>query len=235
MDSAPPSEADVDEEAKPDRFSSLEPHVQRLIIVVGVVGLVLGLLGGFAAGFKVEQNIVESNDTEAKATTPNPAARKIATLGGVVTAKADDSINVASSNGFRVKISLLATLEVKKAVKASLTDVTVGSSLLQIGTEVGTGSYDAAEIIVLPVDSKFTGLKVTAVNGNKVSVVQVNTTPLTVNVKSTTAVYKLDASSVTQIAKGSRVMANGLGVFGSDTFYANEIVILDRGSAFAKR
>jgi hypothetical protein len=234
VDPAPPPKSEVDEDEKPEWFSSLGPRMQRRLVVVGVVVLVVGLLGGFAAGFKVEQNLVESNDAEARTPTLNATARKIASLGGVVTAKASDSINIASLNGFRVKIKLLAHLAVKKAVKASLTDITVGSALLQSGTEVGTGIYDAAEIIVLPADSKFKGLKVTAVNGNKVSVVQ-GKTSLTVNVKSTTAVYKLEASSVGRIAKGAKVMANGLGVFGTDTFYANEIIILVSGSAFAKR
>jgi hypothetical protein len=234
VDPAPPSETEVDEEAKPEWFSRLEPRAQRLLIVGVVVGLVAGLLGGFAAGFKVEQNLVETNDV--KKTIPKTAAsQKITGLDGVVTEKAADSITITSSNGFRVKIKLFATLGVKKAVKASLTDVTVGRAILQRGTTIGTGSNDAAEIIVLPRDSKFTGLKVTAVNGDKVTVTHANTKPLTLNVKSTTGIYTLDASSATQIAKGSEVMANGLGVLGSDTFFANEIIILAPGSAFAKR
>lgn len=224
MDPAPPAETDVDEEEKPDWFSTLEPRVQRLFIVVGAVGLVVGVLGGFVAGFKVEQNL--TNEKKKSFTTG---------LGGVVTEKATDSITITSSNGSRVKIRLLATLEVKKAVKVSLTDITVGSAILQHGTDVGTGNSDAAEIILVPGDSKFKGLTVTAVNGGKVSVLQADTKPLTVNVRSTTAIYKLEASSATQIAQGSAVMANGLGELGGDTFFANEIIILAPGSAFAAR
>jgi hypothetical protein len=56
-----------------------------------------------------------------------------------------------------------------------------------------------------------------------------------VNIKPTTAIYKLDASSATQIAKGSDVLANGLGVLGADTFFANEIIVLAPGSAFAEK
>ena len=236
MDPAPPPESEVeDEEEKPEWFSSLEPHRQRLFIVVGVVGLVVGLLGGFAAGFKVEQNLVEPNDVKAKTTTPKAAVPQIASVGGVVTEKATDSINIASLSGFPVKIKLVPTFGVKKAVKASLTDITVGSTLLQTGTNVGTGNNDAAEVIVVPGDSKFKGSTVTAVNGGKISVAQADTKPLTVNIKPTTAIYKLDASSATQIAKGSDVLANGLGVLGSDTFFANEIIILAPGSAFAEK
>jgi hypothetical protein len=235
LDPAPPPETEVHEEEKPEWFSSLEPHRQRLFVVVGVGLLVVGLLGGFAAGFKVEQNLAETNEVKAETTTPKAAVLRIASLAGVVTEKATDSIDIALLRGFRVKIKLPATLGVKKAVTASLADITVGSAFLQSGTAVGTGNYDAAEIIVLPGDSKFKGLKVTAVNGDRISVVQGEKTPLTVNVKSTTAVYKLDASSVTQIAKGAKVMANGLGALGSDTFYANEIIILVPGSAFAKK
>lgn len=230
MDPAPPPKTEVDDEEKAEWFSSLDPHMQRRIVVVGAVVLVVGLLGGFVAGFKVEQNLGETND--AKRST---SAREIANVGGVVTATATDSITIASPNGSRVKIKLPATVAVKKEVKGSLTDITVGSALLQSGTAVSKGNYDAAEIIVLPGDSKFKGSKVTAVNGDRVSVVQGNAIPLTVNVKSTTAVYTLDASSVTQIAKGAKVAANGSGEFGSATFDANEIIILVPGSAFAKR
>jgi hypothetical protein len=233
MDPASPPETEVDEEEKPRGFSNLEPHMRRALIVLGVV-LVVGLLAGFAAGFKVEQNLVETNDAKAKTTTPKAKARLIASLAGVVTEKASDSINIASPNGFRVKIKLVATFEVKKAVKASLTDITVGSSILQSGNEIGTANHAAAEIIVLPGNSKVKGLTVTAVNGDKVNAVEGSRTPLTVNVRSTTAIYKLDDASATQLAKGSKVMANGLGVFGRDTFVANEIIILAPGSAFAK-
>jgi hypothetical protein len=233
MDPASPPEADVDEEEKPGPFSSLEPHTQRKLVVVGVAVLVVGLLGGFAAGFKVEQNLAETNDANAQSL--NAAAQKLTSVAGVVTGKAPDSIEIASSNGFPVQIKPVATYTVKKAVKATLRDIVVGSRILQSGDEVGTANYDAVEIIVLPLDSRFKGLNVTAVDGDKVKAVQANTTPLTVNVKPTTAIYRLDASSTTRIAKGSRVMANGLGAFGRDTFIANEIIILDPGSAFAKR
>ena len=228
MDPAPPK-TEVDEEEKSQWFSRLDPHMQRRIVVVGAVVLVVGLLGGFVAGFKVEQNLGETN-----AKTPT-TAREIANVGGVVAATGTDSITIAAANGFRVKIKLPATVEVKKEVKGSLTDITVGSALLQSGTAVGKGNYDAAEIIVLPGDSKFKGSKVTAVNGDRISVVQGNAIPLTVNVKSTTAIYKLDASSVTQIAKGAKVAASGSGKFGSDTFEASEIIVLVPESAFAKR
>ena len=235
MDTAAPPETEVeDEEEKPEWFSSLEPHRQRLFIVVGVVGLVVGLLGGFAAGFKVEQNLAEPNDVKAKTTTPKAAVPQIATLGGVVTAKATDSINIASLSGYPVKIKLVPAFGVKKAVKASLTDITVGSALLQSGN-AGTGNNDAAEVIVVPRDSKFKGLTVTAVQGGKVSVAQADAKPLTVNIEPTTAIYKLDASSATQMAKGADVLANGLGVLGADTVFANEIIILAPGSAFAKK
>jgi hypothetical protein len=234
MDPAPPPMTDIDEEEKPNSFSSLELHVQRLLIVVGVVGLVVGLIGGFVAGFRVEQNLVETNEAKGNTITPKTApSQRITGLGGVVTGTAADSIAITSSIGFRVKIVLLDTIGVKKAVKASLDDVTVGSAILQRGTTVA--NTDAAELIVLPGDSKFKGLEVTAVTDDKITVMHANSKLLTLNIKSTTAIYKLDASSATQIEKGFEVMANGLGVLGRDTFHANEIIILAPGSAFAKR
>ena len=75
---------------------------------------------------------------------------------------------------------------------------------------------------MLPGGSRFKGLKVTAVNGDKISVTQANSEPLTLNVKSTTAIYTLVASSATRIAKGSQIMANGLGLRRGDTFYERD-------------
>jgi hypothetical protein len=229
MDPAPPPETDVEDKAKP--ISAREPRAQRPLVLLGVVALLVGLLGGFIAGFRVEQNRVWNRNAKTKAPTLKQISQKISRVGGVVKNAANGAITVAASTGFQVKMDLPSTLVVEKATTGSIADVTVGSSILQRGEQVSEGNIDASEIIVFPSGSKFKGLTVTAVIGDKISLAQ----PLVLTVKSTTAIYKLDRSSANAIAKGAEILANGAGALGRDTFDADAIIILAPGSAFAKQ
>ena len=233
MDPAPPQATDVEE--KPSVSSAREPRAQRPLVVMGVVALLVGLLGGFIAGFRVEQNQVWNRTAKTKAPTVNQISQKLSRLGGAVTDAANGTITVVASGGFQVTMDLPSTLVVEKATKGSIADVTVGSHILQRGQQAGKGSNDASEIIVVPSGSKFKGLTVTAVTGDKISAAQPFGKPLVLTVKSTTAIYKLDRSSANDIARGASILANGEGALGRVTFDANAIIILAPGSAFAKQ
>jgi hypothetical protein len=248
MDPAPPPETDVEDEEKPSSFSAREPRAQRPLVLLGVVALLVGLLGGFIAGFRVEQNRIWNRDAKTKAPTLRQISQKISRVGGVVTDAANGKISVTASTGFHMKMGLPRTLVVEKATKGSIADVTVGSRILQRGDQVSErrgnralaethagGNQDASEIIVVPSGSKFKGLLVTAVTGDKISAVQLNREPLALTVKPTTAIYTLHRSSPNDIAKGAEVLADGEGALGRETFDATAIIILAPGSAFAKQ
>lgn len=205
---------------------------QRRLVLLGVVTLLVGLLGGFVAGFRVEQNRIWN--AKAKIPTVVQTSQQISTLGGIVTDAANDAITVAASNGLQVKLGLPSTLVVEKATKGSIADVTVGSAILQRSKPVTKEDKDAIEIIVVPSGSKFKVLTVTAVTGDKISAAPPFGEPLTLTVKSTTAIYKVDRSSVNDIAKRSEILANGVGALGHHTFDPDAIIILARGSAFAR-
>jgi hypothetical protein len=235
MDPAPPPEPDVEDEDEPSFFSAREPRSQSPLVLLGVVALLVGLLGGFVAGFRVEQNRVWNRNAGVKSPKVLRSSQKISRLGGLVTVAANGVITVAASTGFQVKMRVPSTLDVEKARKGSLADVTVGSAILQRGTQVSKGNKVATEIIVVPSGSKFKGLTVTAVTGDKISTAQPNGVPVALTVKSTTAIYKLDRSSVSGIARGAEIFADGRGTLGHDTFNPNAIIILARGSAFAQQ
>jgi hypothetical protein len=218
---------------------------QRRLVLLGVVTLLVGLLGGFIAGFRVEQNRIWNRTAKAKAPTLRQISQNISRVGGVVTDAANGKITVAASTGFQVNIDLPSTLVVGKATRGSIADIAVGSRILQQGEQVSErtgnrslaagGSNDAGEIIILPSGSKFKALTVTAVIGDKISASQPFGKRLVLTVKSTTAIYKLDRASANDIAKGASILANGEGALGRDTFDANAIIILAPGSAFAKQ
>jgi hypothetical protein len=236
MDTAPPPEAEAEEE-KPSFWSTLEPKARRLAVIVGVVALVVGLAGGFAAGFKVEQNRIKTNAKKAKvsaAAKPKVAkSKKITRVAGPVTAASGNTITIRATTGFPVKVPTPSTVVVTKTTKGSTADIKVGGRILQRGKQIKPGVNQPSEIVVLPNGSKVKGLEVTAVNGQNVTVLGVNKKPLTLQVEPTTAIYTLSPASSGDIKQGGEVLADGTGVLGQDTFTAKEIVILPAGSKFA--
>ena len=221
----------MEDEEKPSSRRG-QPRRQRPLVLLGVVALLVGLLGGFIAGFRVEQNRVWNREAKTKTPTLMQTPQKISRVGGVVTDAANGKITVAASTGFQLKMGLPSTLVVEKATKGSIADVTVGSGILQRSEPVSKGNEDASEIIVVPRGSKFKGLTVTAVTGDKISAAQPYGEPLVLTVKPTTAIYKLHRSSANDIAKGAELLANGEGALGRDTFDPNAMIILPPGSAF---
>jgi hypothetical protein len=242
MDSAPPPEAEAEpEEEKPGFWSTLEPQARRFAVVVAVVALVIGLVGGFAAGFKVEQNRIKTNAKKAKVsaagnTKNKPKAaksKKITRIAGPVTAASGDTIAVRDTTGFSVKVPTPSTVVVTKTTKGSAADIKVGSAILQRGKHIKPGVNQPSEIVVLSNGSKVNGLKVTGVDGQKVTVLGLNKKPFTLEVQPTTVVYTLSPGSIGDVKTGGEVLAEGTGVLGQGTFAAKGIIILPPGSRFA--
>src|SRR5262249_26323367 len=104
MDPAPPPDADTeDQEAdKPTAWSKLGSTAQGWIVVVGVIALVVGLIGGFAAGFKVEQNRVKTSGK--KAASAAKKQKRITRVAGVVADTAAGSVNVIDTDDAHVKV-----------------------------------------------------------------------------------------------------------------------------------
>ncbi len=142
----------------PDRDDEGEPRPLGMLIVAAIVALAVGGLAGFAIGFKVEQNRVKSkNKSSATAQkAAQPGARR-AQPAGEVTAVSPTSITIKNAKGKNRKINVSTSTVIDKTSSGGATDILEGATILVQGKAAPDGSFDAAEIVVLPSGSKFAG------------------------------------------------------------------------------
>ena len=127
------------------------------LIVAAIVALAVGGLAGFAIGFKVEQNRVKSqNKKDNTAAAAQPVARR-AQPTGEVTAVSPTSVTIRNAKGKNRVINVSATTVIDKTSSGGAGDISEGATVLVAGKAAPDGSFDAAEIIVLPASSKFAG------------------------------------------------------------------------------
>jgi hypothetical protein len=234
MDPAPPPDADTEDQAsdKQSAWSKLGSTAQRWIVIVGVIALVVGLIGGFAAGFKVEQNRVKTSGK--KAASAAKKQKRITKVAGVVADTAAGSVNVIDTDDAHVKVLTPATVKVEKAVKGSRSDITPGSYILLRGKNVKGGGVEATEVAVLPQGSTLGTLRIQKVDGDKVTLSRPGNPAVAIKLTPTTVVYKTSSAKTSDIAKNSPIVVRGTGTLGAPTFTAGEILILAPGSAFAQ-
>jgi predicted ribosome-associated RNA-binding protein Tma20 len=72
-----------------------------------------------------------------------------------VTAVSPTSVTIKNAKGKNRVINLSATTVVDKATTGATADLVQGATILVDGKATADGSFDAAEIIVLPPGSKF--------------------------------------------------------------------------------
>jgi hypothetical protein len=143
----------------PDGDDEVEPRPLGMMIVAAIVALAVGGLAGFAIGFKVEQNRVKSTNKSAKAAaakTAQPGARRVQPA-GEVTAVSPTSVTIKNAKGKNRVINVSPSTVIDKSTTGGVSDILEGASILVQGKAAPDGSFDAAEIVVLPADSKFAG------------------------------------------------------------------------------
>ena len=135
-----------------------EPRPLGMLIVAAIVALAVGGLAGFAIGFKVEQNRVKSKTKNAATAkkAAQPAARR-AQPAGEVTAVSPTSITIKNAKGKNRVINVSTSTVIAKTSTGGASDILQGATILVQGKAAPDGSFDAAEIIVLPSGSKFAG------------------------------------------------------------------------------
>lgn len=141
----------------PDGDDEVEPRPLGMLIVAAIVALAVGGLAGFAIGFKVEQNRIKSSKSKSTSAVTK-AAQAVAKRGqpsGQVTAVSATSVTIKNAKGKNRVINLSATTVVDKATTGTTGDLVAGATILVDGKAAADGSFDAAEIIVLPPGSKF--------------------------------------------------------------------------------
>jgi hypothetical protein len=141
----------------PDGDDEVEPRPLGILIVAAIVALAVGGLAGFAIGFKVEQNRVKSQNSKSKsAKAAQPAARR-GQPAGTVTAVTPTSVTIKNAKGKNRVINLSSTTVIDKGSTGTSADLVEGATILVDGKAGASGSFDAAEIILLPAGSKFAG------------------------------------------------------------------------------
>ena len=143
----------------PDGDDETEPRPLGTLIVAAIVALAVGGLAGFAIGFKVEQNRIKSDNksTSAAKTTAAQTGARRAQPAGQVTAVSPDSVTIRNAKGKNRVINVSATTVIDKTSPGGATDILEGATILVNGKAAPDGTFDAAEIVVLPGDSKFAG------------------------------------------------------------------------------
>jgi hypothetical protein len=142
----------------PDGDDEVEPRPLGMLIVAAIVALAVGGLAGFAIGFKVEQNRVKSkNKSSAAAPKASQAGARRAQPAGEVTAVSPTSVTIRNAKGKNRVINVSASTVIDKSTSGGATDILQGATILVQGKAAPDGSFDAAEIVVLPANSKFAG------------------------------------------------------------------------------
>ena len=206
----------------------------RAIVWIAVSGLVVGLLIGVAAGFKIEQHRVHNDVAKLKAklagghtSTTHPTSKAAAGSRGLpvervgnVTATGTGTITVATKQHGSLVLHLTASTKVDQAVSGTTADLTAGRRII-----VAKGGHAA---IVLPAGGTL-GRKVTKLSNGVASVTKIKGVaqlPLsTLQTVDTTS-----AATAADIKTGSHVL-----VWYQPTksaAAAMEIIVLPAGSAF---
>jgi hypothetical protein len=143
----------------PDGDDEVEPRPLGMLIVAAIVALAVGGLAGFAIGFKVEQNRVKSKNDKSTtaAAKPAQAGARRAQPAGEVTAVSPTSVTIRNAKGKNRVINVSASTVINKSSTGGATDILQGATVLVQGKAAPDGSFDAAEIVVLPANSKFAG------------------------------------------------------------------------------
>ena len=209
----------------------------RAIVVVSLVGLVVGLLVGVGAGFKIEQHRVHKDITNLKnklaggttPTTPHAGSKGSSGSGrvpveraGTVTATGSGTITIATKQHGSLSLHLTTATHIDQAVNGSTSDIAVGRRVL-----VAKGAHD---VIVLPTGSQI-GRTVTKVANGVASMTKIK------------GVAQLQLSKVTTVDSTSNVPASDIKTGsvvlawyqpgGKKSSDAVAIVLLPAGSAFA--
>ena len=141
----------------PDGDDEVEPRPLGMLIVAAIVALAVGGLAGFAIGFKVEQNRVKSSKKSTSAAKAvQPAARRGQPAGQVV-AVTPTAVTIKNAKGKNRVINVSTATVIDKSGTGGAADILQGATILVQGKAAPDGSFDAAEIIVLPASSKFAG------------------------------------------------------------------------------
>jgi hypothetical protein len=223
-------------EPKPTFADQIKGMSFGALIGSAVAILVVGLVIGLAAGYKIEQtrtkNDVNRLKEANKATgskpsknAPPPTATTSVRLAGTVGTATNGTVTLSGGTSPQT-FQTDTTTAVVRATPGSASDITAGQRVVWQGK---SGQLtQAAEVIVLPADAKIgsvvvsatpTSMQITSSNGN-----------LTINTSGAT-VDKVTTAALTDVTPGNKIVAQARLAGSTDT--AIEIILLPSSSKFA--
>ncbi len=153
------------------------------------------------------------------------AARAVVVLlpreGGIVKAIDGGKLTVEQNYLAGTIVTTASTVYMRGKDKISLADIKVGDRVTAVGAANGDGTFTATRINLLP---PTTGGKVTAVNGNKLTITRNNLTGTIVTSDATVVTKAGKAAKLSDISVGSTIVVQGI-PNGDGTFSATHIGI----------
>jgi hypothetical protein len=198
-----------------------EPRVRsprRTTALVAVVALAVGGVVGGAIGWYVERERLTDEIERSRESSAGRVSGEVALFspGGLVTLR-----DIA---GRSVGVVITDATVVQKTVRATLADVEPGMRLLRPPER-----RDRDEIIVLPDDTSFSGVRVVAVNEDAVTIETSSGAQQSINVFPTTQVLRIVPGEPSDIVEGSTVVVRRTSA-NRTAQPADELVVLPAGT-----
>jgi hypothetical protein len=182
----------------------IEQRPKRAVMVTAVVAVIIGLVIGLGAGYKIEHDRVASDVKKLKSAgttstkTPKTGAAKV---GGKVTTTGAASITLKVKAGADRSVNVSATTKYETATKATKADLAVGRHVFVIAP--------GSEVLILPAGSTL-GRAITAVTGASFKLAAANGLPGgTIKVSAATAFETVKPGAKTDVKVGGQALALG--------------------------
>ncbi len=234
-----PPEAEGGQPSNGDFGRRLQSMSAGALIGWGVAILIVGLVVGLAAGYKIEQTRVKNDvkkvkeSAKAKASSGGTTSSSTSSQSSGATLRVVGTVDSATSGSVSIPvggttrhITISPDTVVVKANSGSASDVTPGSRVV-VKTKPGSLT-DASEVIVLPADAKL-GTTVEAATPTSLTITS-GGKKLTINTQGAT-VETVTAAQASDITSGAKVVAQTR-ESGSSTLTATEIIVLPSTSTF---
>ena len=182
----------------------IEQRPKRAVMVTAVVAVIVGLVIGLGAGYKIEHDRVASNAKKLNSAgttstkTPKTGAAKV---GGKVTTSGPTSITLRTKTGADRTINVTATTKYEVATKATKADLVTGRHVLVVAP--------GSEVMILPVGSTV-GRAVTDVTAASFKIAAANGLPGgTVRMSAATVIDIVKPGAKTDVKVGGQALALG--------------------------
>jgi hypothetical protein len=220
-----------------DSTSGLAGRIKSMslgaLIASGALILIVGLVVGLAGGYKIEQQRTKDDIKSAKAAAKaQPKSGGAAATGaavrlaGKVGVTAPDSVTITVDGAKTMKFATSPKTIIVKASPGTASDITKGSRV--VWKPVAGQVAQAEEVVVLPANAKMGSLVVSATPDSMTF--KNNAKDVTVSIQGAT-VLKVATAKATDITTGGKLVAQARRASNS-SLSATEVIVLPSSSKF---